>query len=174
RDVWLRGLRRRQHLVAARRLGDDLDVRLEREQRGERSPDDPLILGEEHADHRVTSPRARRSARLGSGKGIVARRPNPRAGRGPAANEPPSRATRSANPLKPLPVRPGRLPSLDGALPRPSSSTSTTRAFPSVVKRIVQCLARLCRTTLVTPSRTIQARTDSTAGGSGSSLPCSR
>ena len=42
---------RRDHLVAAADVRDDLEVRLQREQRRERTADHRLVLGDQHADH---------------------------------------------------------------------------------------------------------------------------
>ena len=70
-DVRARGERRGHHLIAARALRDDVDVVLEREQRGERAADHPLVLGDQHADHAAAAGHVRLEAE-----------PAPRAGAG--------------------------------------------------------------------------------------------
>ena len=101
-------------------------------------------------------PRAGRSAAAGS---------RPRAGRRPRASHGRARA-RSASPVRPLPGWPS-------ATPSPSSSTSIDAVAALAATRIAQLRARLWRTTFVVPSRTAQASTASTSGGSDT-LPSSR
>ena len=62
----LAALRGRRHLVAPADLGDDLDVVLEREQRGERLADHRLVLGDQDPDgvHFATVAPSARSPRL--------------------------------------------------------------------------------------------------------------
>ena len=145
-------------LVAAGHLADDLEVGLEREQGGERAPDEVLVVGQQQPDAaRVT--RAPRPA-AGSRGGTA----------GPAVTGPPVAATRSVSPRSPLPRRPPPGPA-------PSSTTSIARSPSSTA----QVPARLCRTALVTPSRTTQpnssrrsAGTCSTAAGSSAWMPAAR
>jgi hypothetical protein len=55
RDVNLMRACRAEDLVPAPDLGDDLDVVFEREQAGECTPHHALVLGDENADHVVSS-----------------------------------------------------------------------------------------------------------------------
>ena len=52
RHVGLRGQRGGQYLIAARDLGDDLHVGLQREQRPKRAPHHRLIFSQQYTNHR--------------------------------------------------------------------------------------------------------------------------
>ena len=143
-------------LVAAGHLGDDLDVVLQAEQRGQRLADHRLVLGEQDLDRAVVMQRILRSAaaparhprRPGGSRAGVARRP---------PGVPPASTRRSVRPVRPLPR-----PCAAGAGPRPSSSTvSSSRRPVQGLRRAGRprsARAPLCRTTLVTASRSAQAR----------------
>src|SRR5262249_33976025 len=90
-------------------LADHLDVFLGIEQGPEPGPDQGLIVGQQHPDHRA--PLIGNRART--------RKPPP--GRGPASSPPPSRGPRSPTPGVPLPLA----GFWRAAGPRPSSSTCT-------------------------------------------------
>ena len=122
---------RREHLVPARRLGDDLDVLFQREQGRERSAHHRLVLGEQHADgHRRFSSSASWSA---SGK--LHAQAEPASGQRARLEAPPRRtsATRSARPERPLPPSCSPVRSSRRRRPRPSSLISAWTA--SVVAR---------------------------------------
>ena len=100
--------RGREDLVAARHLGHDLDVGLQREQAGKRAADHGLVLGEQHPDH----------PREPTGTMARTRKPGP-SSRGPASRRPPASRTRVSSPMSPVPLPSLPLP------PWPSSTTST-------------------------------------------------
>src|SRR5581483_2356000 len=129
---------------AVLRVPDDLDVRLEGEQRTERACDEALVFRDDDADQRALS---------GASGSVTTSRVPPSFRR---SSEPPCDSTRSRIPLKPL-------PSLDDA-PTPSSSISKRHASPTAARRSRTAWARACRTTLVTASRIASARTLSCAG----------
>ena len=144
-DVGLRGQRRGHHLVAARALGDDVDVLLEREQGGERAADHPLVLGDQDVDHVAA-------------RGTYACRRNPPRSPGPASRCPPAAPTRSRSPCSPLP------PAL-ATPPTPSSTIATVNPLLLASSETSQWCARLWRRTLVIPSRTVHASRLSTGAG---------
>src|SRR5919198_205382 len=149
RDVRARVARRREHLVAARDLRDDLDVGLEREQPGQGSAHHRLVLGQQHADHRAEA----------TGTTARTRNPGP-SSRGPASRRPPAWRRRSCSPARPLPSP------CEPLTPRPSSRISTLAWSSAGTRRIALWRAPLWRITLVAASRTVQASTASTSVGS--------
>src|SRR4051812_22803826 len=144
--------RRLEHLVAAGHLGHDLDVGLEREQAGKRAADHGLVLGEQDADHRADS----------TGTTARTRNPGP-SSRGPASRRPPAWRTRASSPASPWPAP---LAATAPGTPSPSSTTSTVASPSAGTRRIALWRAPLWRMTLVAASRTVQASTASTSGGS--------
>ncbi len=89
----------------------------------------------------------------------------PPRGDGPAVREPPAAARRSVSPFRPVPPMPsrGRLT----ALPVPLSVTVSRTCSVVLSTVISQRVASLCRTTLVTASRTTQPSSASVCGASG-------
>ena len=90
----------------------------------------------------------------------------PAAQRSSVSTAPRPRSARSRRPARPRPPLPGRTASTRG--PRPSS-TDLDRVRRSA--RTVHRVAPLCRTTLVTPSRTAQANSSRRSPGTSSALP---
>src|ERR1700694_3869674 len=153
--VWLGLQREGEDFISAVGVCHNFDITLHSEQRFEGAANHTLILGNQHTDHAGT--RSAGAPSLAKGKATLSR--NPSCGKGSAVRVPPRSSTRSRSPRSPLPGC--------SVPPRPSSTTSTV-ALPSLASmRIAQRLAWLCRITFVTPSRTVQAKTASTAGGSG-------
>ena len=85
---------RRHRLLAGAHLGHDLDVLLQREQRGHRAPHHRLVLEEEDPDHRGAA----------GDRHPQSQRRSP--ARGPNSTEPPIAAMRSPDPRRPPPAAP--------------------------------------------------------------------
>ena len=100
------------------------------------------------------------SSRMGAGAHPTATRSVcPRGSSTRVVTVPPTAAARSRSPTRPLPARGlGRRPR---ARPPVPSSTTSAASGPS---RTVHRVAPLCRTTLVTPSRTVQANSSRRCG----------
>ena len=152
--VWLRPRCQGEYVICAVGLGHDFDISFHRQQCLERSSNHSLVFRDEHADHAGT--RSAEALACARGKVTLSRKPS--CGRGSAVSVPPRSKTRSRSPRSPVPV--------SSVPPRPSSTTSTVARPSWLAIRIAQRLAWLCRITFVTPSRTVQARTDSTTEGS--------
>src|SRR6185437_5763664 len=119
RDVGLAVLGRGGHLVPPAYLGDDLDVVLERQQRGEGLPDHHLVLGQQHPDHTVddVTPGAGAGAGCGVRLGTVAVRLRPGYRSGRTSRVPPTALSRSDMPRRPDEC--GAAPAGDGWVPQP-------------------------------------------------------
>src|SRR5690606_17509494 len=144
-DVRLLLVDRGQSLFAILGHSNHLDVRLEVEEAGERSPHHGLVLGEDDSDHEVLPP-----------NGMSIRSSVPPALPGPKVRVPPAAMTRSRIPWIPEPdPLPGPIPS--------SVTVSDTR--PSWLSIRTSTLSALAwRRTLVTASRNPDASTFSTEG----------
>src|SRR5207245_9343315 len=140
---------RLDHAVTAVDLGDDLNVVLDREQRGKRAADHGLVLGDKDLDQ--------------AGWGTETNRWRPEPLTDPTRIVPPTSSTRSRMPARPLPP-------LNEAAPRPSSTTSRLADPFTRVSRTSHFFAPLCLTTLVTASRRHHARTLSCSGASRPTL----
>jgi hypothetical protein len=121
----------RDRLLAVDRLAHYLDVVRRLEQHPEAGPDQRLVVGQQHPDHRGPArpdsagrPASAGSAprpRLSSGSRAVTRKPP--SGRGPASTVPPAAAARSRMPRNPCPGPvPGARSSAGAAAPRPASA----------------------------------------------------
>ena len=86
-------VRKFDRLAPVDRLSDDFDVGLPVQDRGETAADDVLVVGDEHSDGHCRLP----------ARGMIVWTVQPRSGRGPASNVPPSRVTRSSMPTRPYP-----------------------------------------------------------------------
>src|SRR5262249_10792437 len=152
--------RGRHDLVTGADLAHDVEVGFEPQQHRERAPHHGLVLGEQDADH---------------DSGAEAMRANPSV---PARvrTVPPSRSRRSVRPRRPWPVVDSTVDTVDtvdvlDTVDGPSSTMASRTVSPSRVTSISHRRAPLCRITLVTPSRTVQANASSTGAGRSSVLP---
>src|SRR6185436_17398068 len=135
-------------------LAHHLEVVLRVEQEAEAGPDQRLVVGEHHSDHRLATTSA-------VGRCASTRKPPPT--RGPAVSTPPTVAARSRMPARPWPA-PSAGPV---AAPSPSSVTSTVSPpLPSCVSTTtVWARGPACRITFVSDSCTIRYAATSTAAG---------
>src|SRR6266699_5788173 len=155
--------RRWQHLIAPRDFSNYLDILLQAEQSRERSAHHRLIFRQEDPYHNRSSSDG--STWPGTGSSTRRRKPSlPAVRNGPASIRPPYELTRSLRPERPLPIL--AFATSNCRLRGPSLITSAQTVLFSWVSRMEQRRARLCRITLVTPSRTVQASTASVEGSS--------
>src|SRR5262245_49609361 len=144
-DVGFRAQRRPDDGVAAIELRDDRDIRLELEQRDERTANKMHVLSDQDANHLVTSGTSTTSRNI----------PSPPA---PPLAVPDKADARAASPLNPCPPN-------DPGIAR--SFTISKHTPPSRrTMRIEHVVALLWRRTLVTPSRKAHAKSSFTAGES--------
>src|SRR5262249_16227806 len=143
------------HFVAPAHLGHDLQIGFQVQQRGQSTPHQCLVVGEQQADHTHTRSSKPPSCAL------------------PTVKLAPAASTRSRRPTSPTP-----LPAPPPAHPFIGPGPSPVTRFSLSVPLTRQCAAPLWRTTLVTPSRSTQpnssrrsAGTSSRACGSSASIP---
>src|SRR5699024_2173851 len=152
-------------LVAPADLGDHLDVRLERQQRGEATADERLVIGQDdpdrrrvrHHDHRIST----------AVPGPV--EPSAASGAAVTANVAPASRARRRRPASPCPPDPTEPPSSPRTAPgpTPSSTTRTAVGVSSTVARV----APEWRTMLVPASRSVHAARSAYRAGAASGLP---
>src|SRR5260221_59442 len=173
RHIWPRLQSCRYYLIPLCDSSNHLDILFQAEQGGKRPTHHCLVFCQEHPDHNRTF--LLLIVLLWAGSSTNSRKPSlPVDGVEPASSPvtwignasmcPPRAVTRSLRPERPLPAR--RHEVFCSCRASPSLITSARTVPFSRVSRMEQYRARLCRITLVTPSRTVQASTASVAGGS--------
>src|SRR5205814_9075757 len=144
-------------------LADHLDAVLGVQQGREPGPDQGLVVGQQHPDHRGSMGSVFKGRRARTAKPPPTS-PPPFTGRGPAVSAPPSAVARSVMPRIPRP--PPLAPPRGGpGRSAPSSSTSITRSPSSGPILTLTREACACRTTLVSASCTIRYPAASTPRG---------
>src|SRR5205085_12231195 len=150
------------HLIASCDFGHHLDILFPAQQGSERTTHHRLVFRQQHSDHECSSCKTAASPPRWTGSSTRTRKCSlPDTVREPASIRPPSTLTRSRRPASP---RPGRTVLPTCSRWPPSLSTSAVTAPFLWVNRMRHCRAQLWRMTLVTPSRTVQARAASKAG----------